>query len=185
MSVVSKFYSAKQQITECATHFLDSVKHENICEFVKLVLTAHKIFVYGAGRSGLVGKAFAMRLVQIGLQAYFIGETVTPIVTPADAVVVISKTGETHSTIQVANIVRRVGAKLVVITGEKGSKLSHIGNIVILLQSDTQENNPNIAPLGTIFENAAFLFFDCLIAELMAKKGETEDSMRARHPIFV
>ena len=78
---------------------------------IKTLLNANKIFVYGVGRSGHVGKSFAMRLVQLGLKAYFIGETITPIVEPNDVVVIISNTGETMSAIQTGNIVRRVNRK--------------------------------------------------------------------------
>lgn len=156
-----------------------------VAETVESLLKADKVFVYGVGRSGMVGRAFAMRLVQLGLRSYFIGESTTPIVTPQDLVVIISKTGETYSALQTANIVRRVGTKLIVITGKRGSKLTHAGNIVHYLTLTTNERKPDIAPLGTLFEITALLLFDCIIAELMDRMGENEDTMRARHAIWV
>jgi len=78
-------------------------------EAVKAITAAKRVFVYGVGRSGLVARAFAMRLTQLGLDTFFIGETITPIVKAGDLVVVVSNTGSTMSAIQVANIARRVG----------------------------------------------------------------------------
>lgn len=156
-----------------------------VSETVESIKQAGKIFVYGVGRSGNVGRAFAMRLVQLGLDSHFIGETTTPIVTDKDLVIIISRTGETYSALQTANIVRRLGTKLIVVTGEQGSKLSHAGNIVYYLNVGNDDKRARYAPLGTMFELTAFLLFDGIVAELMAYLGETEESMRARHAIWV
>ena len=46
--------------------------------FVTDILSARRIFVAGAGRSGLAGRAFAMRLMHFGFDAFVIGEIATP-----------------------------------------------------------------------------------------------------------
>src|SRR5439155_87329 len=81
--------------------------------------SAKKLFVYGVGRSGLAARAFAMRMVQLGIDCYFIGETITPVVGDGDAVLIVSNTGSTMSAIQVAHIARRVGAKVIAVTGRR------------------------------------------------------------------
>ena len=80
------------------------VEAENTDEFVESIIASRKLFVYGVGRSGLIGKAFAIRLVQMGLDVYFVGETVTPIVEEGDLVIIVSHTGETMSAIQLSLI---------------------------------------------------------------------------------
>ncbi len=152
---------------------------------IDFIANAPKIFVYGVGRSGLVGKAFAMRMVQLGLRSFFIGETITPIVEPDDVVIIVSKTGATMSAIQTANIARRVGACVISITGEQRSKLAHASSIVLALRTSRSKKASQYAPLGTLFENAAFLFLDCLVSMLMERLGQTEDDMRNRHAIMV
>src|SRR5512137_1549795 len=97
---------------------------ENTDQFVDMILAARKVFLYGVGRSGLIAKAFAIRLVQLGLEVFFVGETVTPIVEEGNVVVIVSYTGETMSAIQTANIVRRVGARVITITASPHSKLA-------------------------------------------------------------
>lgn len=154
-------------------------------EALALVAAAPKVFVYGVGRSGLVGKAFAMRMVQLGLRVFFIGETITPIVEPKDVVVIISRTGETMSAIQTANIVRRVGGYVVAVTARPHSKLAHAASLVIPLAEERDREANKYAPLGTLFEEGAFVFFDSFVSLLMEKLGQTEEDMRKRHAIMV
>ena len=158
---------------------------ENTEKFVDLILSARKVFLYGVGRSGLIAKAFAIRLVQMGLEVFFVGETVTPIVEEGNVVIIVSYTGETMSATQTANIVRRVGAKVVAITAQRHSKLAGASNLVIELNSPKDEERKRLAPLGTLFEDATLVYLDSIVATLMEKLGQSEGSMRKRHAIWV
>jgi 6-phospho-3-hexuloisomerase len=164
---------------------LSSITQDEVDWCVGHILTAKKVFLYGVGRSGLVGKAFAMRLVQMGLQAFFIGETVSPVVTKDDMAIIISNTGETISAIQTANILRRVGADVIVITGDRTSNLARAGNIVIHIEVPSSKKKSQYAPLGTLFEDSSLIFFDLLVPLLMERLNETEASLRRRHAIWV
>jgi 6-phospho-3-hexuloisomerase len=126
-----------------------------------------------------------MRLVQTGLRAYVIGESVTPIVHRGDAVFILSNRGESQSSIQTANIVRREGAELIVVTARSTSKLAHAASLLIPLYFPDDPLRPVYAPLGTLFESAALRLTDALVAEILSARGETENSMRRRHAIIV
>jgi 6-phospho-3-hexuloisomerase len=154
-------------------------------DLVKQILNSDKIFIYGVGRSGLMAKAFAIRLVQLGLKMFFVGETVTPIVEKDDLVMIISNTGETMSAVQTANIVRREGAKVIAITAKKHTKLAHASNMVIHLNIKKDPEDAVQAPLGTVFELTAMVFLDSIVSEIMKETGQTESDMRARHAIWV
>jgi 6-phospho-3-hexuloisomerase len=156
-----------------------------IASVLDALLKAPSIFVYGAGRSGIIGRAFAMRLVQTGLRAYVIGESVTPIVSHGDAVFIFSNQGESYSSIATANIVRREGAALIVVTAKPTSKLAHAATIQLTLSFPEDPSRAAFAPLGTLFESAALRLSDALVAEIITARGETEDSMRRRHAIMV
>ncbi|MFQ5908545.1 MAG: SIS domain-containing protein [Thermoplasmata archaeon] len=158
---------------------------EAVQEALSLLASAPKVFVYGVGRSGLVGKAFAMRMVQLGLRVFFIGETITPIVEPNDVVVIVSRTGQTMSAIQTANIVRRVGGHVIAVTAQPASKLGRAASLVVPIMEPRDREAPRHAPLGTLFEESTFLFLDVLISLLMEKLGQTEEDMRGRHAIMV
>ncbi len=154
-------------------------------QMVNCILTAPNIFVYGVGRSGLVGKAFAMRLVQMGFQTFFIGETITPIVKKGDVVIVISNTGQTMSAVQTANISGRVGAKIVAVTGNSQSKLGHAADIIIPIELVRDRNRREYAPLGTLFEDATLILLDSVVAVIMKRTGQSEKDMKQRHSIMV
>ena len=156
-----------------------------IAEAVRILTSAKKLFVYGVGRSGLAARAFAMRMVQLGIDCYFIGETITPVVSDGDAVLIVSNTGSTMSAIQVANIARRVGAKVISVTGHRMSKLSHASNVVLLIQANEDAAQARLAPLGTLFEDATILLLDGVVAQVMERLGQTEADMQGRHAIMV
>ncbi|RLF30589.1 MAG: hypothetical protein DRJ99_02085, partial [Thermoplasmata archaeon] len=98
---------------------LSEISDEDIDNIKKFFLNADRIFVYGAGRSGLVAKAFAIRLVHLGFQTFVIGETITAPVRKGDLVVIVSGSGETIPSKMTAEIARNIGAKLVSITANK------------------------------------------------------------------
>ncbi|HEV2520067.1 MAG TPA: SIS domain-containing protein [Thermoplasmata archaeon] len=179
------FHRAQAYIGERVSDSLARVDPALIGRTVELLRTAPATFVYGAGRSGIIGRAFAMRLVQAGLRAYVIGESVTPIVQRGDAVFILSGRGESYSSMQTANIVRREGAELVVVTARPTSKLAHAASLLIVLDFPDDPERSRLAPLGTLFESASLRLTDALIAALLEVRGETEDSMRRRHAIMV
>jgi len=176
---------AAKHILKRISDTLEDSQSTEINELINAILSAKKVFVYGVGRSGIVARAFSIRLVQLGLKVFYIGETITPIVEEDDLVIIISNTGETMSAVQTANIVRRLGAKVTAITSKKQSKLAHASNIIIYVNVQRNEKDKELAPLGTVFEDTALILLDGMICELMKKLGETESEMRARHAIWV
>ena len=179
------FFRADRYIAERVGDVLAQVDPKVIVRILDLLKKSPKVFVYGAGRSGIVGRAFAMRLVQCGLSAYVIGESVTPIVQRGDVVFIFSGQGESYSSIQTANIVRREGADLVVVTARRESKIAHAATVLVPLDFPEDAHRVRYAPLGTLFESASLRLGDAIIAEWMREKGETEDTMRRRHAIMV
>ncbi len=179
------YVRAARYVADRVTAAIAGVPVPDVQRAIQILAKAPAIFVYGAGRSGIVGRAFAMRLVQTGLTAYVIGESVTPIVRRGDAVFILSGQGESYSSIQTANIVRREGADLIVLTTRAGSKLAHAATLLLPLEFAEDGDRPRLAPLGTLFEAASLRLTDGIIAELMVARGESEASMRGRHAIMV
>ncbi|MCD6512209.1 MAG: SIS domain-containing protein [Thermoplasmata archaeon] len=175
---MTKFEDAIKHITGRIEKMIN-IDEKTLEKIITLFFNANNIFVYGAGRSGLVAKAFAIRLVHLGFPAFVIGETITKPVKKGDLVVLISGSGETIPVTMSAEIARRLGAKLISITANPDSHIARFADLPVILKMD--EKNAELAPLGTLFEVSAWVFLDGIIAELMARKGETEDSMRGRH----
>jgi 6-phospho-3-hexuloisomerase len=164
---------------------LSRLDPEAVEEAISALSKAKKIFIYGVGRSGLVGQAFAVRLVQMGFDVHFVGDMTTPFVDETDLVIIVSNTGETMSAVQTANIVGRVGAKVIAVTSNPNSKLGHASNIILEVGQTKDEQKKRYAPLGTIFEDAALVMFDSLVPVIMERLDQNEASLRRRHAIWV
>jgi 6-phospho 3-hexuloisomerase len=161
---------------------LDSVSQEDIIRIKELFFKSNRIFVYGAGRSGLVAKAFAIRLVHLGFQAFVIGETITAPVQKGDLVVIISGSGETIPAVMTAEIANNLDAYVVSITGKKKSEIAKYADITLFISSSCNEiERRKFAPLGTLFEASVWILLDGIIADLLDSREESEESMRSRH----
>ncbi len=184
----------KETLKKSIDYIIDTIKaslenpdYDNINVAVELISSSNNVFVYGSGRSGLVGKTFAMRLMQLGLNSHFVGETTTPAVKGGDCVILVSKTGETQTAIQTARIVdeRVPGADIIVISASPDSTLVEFGDINVIIDIENGEEDNRYAPLGTVFEDTAMIFLDGLIAVLMEELGEEVADLKDRHPILI
>ena len=154
---------------------LNFVSKEDIIKFKKLFFVSNRIFVYGAGRSGLVAKAFAIRLVHLGFQTFVIGETITVPVQKGDLVIIISGSGETIPSVMTAEIANKLDANVISITGKKNSEIAKFADISIYISADCNElDRKKYAPLGTLFEASVWILLDGIIADLLNSKNETE-----------
>ncbi|MDH7593219.1 MAG: 6-phospho-3-hexuloisomerase [Methanomicrobiales archaeon] len=157
---------------------------------------ARRVFVMGAGRSGLVAKAFAMRLMHLGLQSFVVGETITPALRQGDLVVVFSGSGETKTIADLAETAKNLGARVALITYKKDSRIGRIADHVVMIPSqrekigeESQEfevrqmmgEHKSFAPLGTLFETAAMVFADAIISRLMDIRECNIEELRGRH----
>lgn len=155
----------------------DSLHH-----FLKALQPARRVFLYGRGRSGFVARAFAVRLMHLGYQTYVVGETITAPVMRDDVVILVSGSGSTYPVVMTAELGRRQGATVVAITAQPDSEVARLAHVVVpLTPPDGNGSRAKLAPLGTVFETSAWLFFDAVVAILMERLGENEDSMRRRH----
>ena len=161
---------------------LSQVSQNDIDKVKKLFSNSGRIFVYGAGRSGLVAKAFAIRLVHLGFQTFVIGETITAPVQKGDLAVIVSGSGETIPAVMTAEIAHNIGAKVVSITGKKKSEIAKYADITLFISATCNDTErKKYAPLGTLFEASVWILLDGIIADLLENKHETEETMRKRH----
>jgi 6-phospho-3-hexuloisomerase len=153
-----------------------------------------KALVVGAGRSGLVGKAFAMRLMHVGISVYVMGETITPAIGEGDIVIIISGSGSGAMSTTAARMAKRLGSIIFAVTSYPDSELAQTSDYLVVVpgreavaeESDYQSRqllgeHESLAPMGTLFEDTCAVFLDGLIAELMARLKVSEASMREKH----
>ncbi len=190
------FRETADEILKDAAESIRSIPVSQIEKMVTLLIRGRKrrILIIGTGRSGLVGRSFAMRLMHLGFDVNVLGETITPAIGKGDIVVAISGSGATALPVTSARIAKRVGAFIVAVTTRPSSPLGRISNQIVHIKAKSKaarekdfflrqivgEHEP-LAPLGTLFEISAGIFFDSLIVELMRQLGETEEELRLRH----
>ncbi len=148
---------------------------------VKEIIDSNSVFVSGAGRSGLIAKTFAMRLIQLGITCHVVGETTTPAFTKKDLLISLSGSGETKTIIDIAFEAKDKGARTVAITSEEKGTLAKISSLTVVLKSKTKKGGTSIQPLGSLFEQSAFIFFEAAVLGIMKKKGITEKVMKQNH----
>lgn len=137
-----------------------------------------RIFVHAAGRSGLMLRAFAMRLAQMGKTVFVVGETVTPAIGTGDLLVTASASGSTAGVCRNAQIAKEAGADLFVISAKEQSVLAEIHPVDILLPAATKDSAAGSAQvMGSLFEQALLILCDGVIAAI----PYNPEQMRSRH----
>lgn len=176
----------------------DYLVEEDVAEFIEVITTADNIFVTGAGRSGLAAKAFAMRLMHLGLSAYVVGETISPAINEGDCILAISGSGETNTIVTAAKISKNRGAKVLALTSYPESSLGQLADCALLVKGRTKVeaddenylkrqikgNYTSLTPLGTAFELTSLVFLDGMVSELMNAMGKTEEDLKLRHTVL-
>ena len=125
---------------------LSAVDRWQVTELADALTAATRVFVTGEGRSGFMAKAFAMRLMHLGLDVHVIGETTTPSVGPTDALVAVSGSGTTAGTVRVAEQAARVGASVHAVTTDPESPMSATADTVLIVPASTMYRRADEAP---------------------------------------
>lgn len=164
---------------------LSNVKEEEALELSKELQRAKRIFISGEGRSGLMGKAFAMRLMHGGYHVFVIGETITPSIQDGDLLVAISGSGTTGAMFQFALKAKEVGAKVFLVTTNRESKIAEVSEGVLVVPAATkyrrQGEPKTIQPLGNQFDQAVHLLLDAIIISTLQNFESANDDMNKRH----
>jgi 3-hexulose-6-phosphate synthase/6-phospho-3-hexuloisomerase len=142
---------------------------------------AKRVYVSGAGRSGLVCRFFAMRLMHSGYDVSVVGEIVTPSIKKGDLLIVISGSGETEQLIAFTKKAREVGAQICLITAKSGSTIGDMADAVLQIGQSDQYGKVVGMPMGTVFELSTLSFLEALVSHLIHEKGIAEEVMRYRH----
>jgi 6-phospho-3-hexuloisomerase len=173
-----------------------AIPDEDVEKFLFELLQAKRIYVIGAGRSGLVAKAFAMRLMHLGIAAFVVGETITPALNRDDVMVVFSGSGKTKTVADIAETAKYIGAHICLITSNANSRIGKIADCMVIIEHHRDEveddavefeirqmlgDHKSFAPLGTVFETASIVFADAIISRLMEITKTDENALKIRH----
>lgn len=198
MEYVDAFTNTMLEIAEQILKAARAIDKKEVLKMLEILLEVRrkgrKVMIVGVGRSGLVGKAFAMRLMHLGFNVYVMGETITPAVKKEDVVIAISGSGATQVVVSVAEAARKMGATVISVTSFPDSPLAKQSHHVVHVPGRTKISSEKdyfarqilgiyepLAPLGTLFEDTALVFFDGVIVALMKALKLSEAELMERH----
>jgi len=146
---------------------------------------ARHVVVTGEGRSGFMARAFAMRLMHLGLDVHVVGETTTPALRAGDTVVAVSGSGTTAATVRVAEQAVSVGAEVLAVTTDPQSPLAQRADLVATIPAATKHRRAGeaatIQPLSSLFDQVTHLVLDAVCLRLALLREVDNAAARASH----
>jgi 6-phospho-3-hexuloisomerase len=153
--------------------------------FAETIVKARKIVLHGLGREGLQMKGFAMRLFHLGMDAHVWGEMTTPLLGEGDLFLVSSGPGDFGSIRALTAVALAAGATVALVTAQPQSLTAAEADAVLHIPAQTiadyQGAQQSVLPMGSLFESSMMLVFELLVLRLRELKGESAETMRARH----
>jgi len=150
------------------------------------ICSAKKVYVAGAGRSMLMLRCFAMRLMHLGFESYVVGDTTTPAFEPEDLLICGSGSGETSGILNIAGKAKKIGGKVAALTINKDSSLGKLSDLIVEISAytdkvDTGMEKKTILPGGSMFEQSILVLTDAITLPLAEKAGIPTDKAFVRH----
>ena len=162
----------KELSTQCMkelTEVFERMDDSNVRELLEEIKKTPRIFLLAAGREGLATKSFAMRLMHLGKESFWIWDDTTPSI------------GENY----VADMAKKNGAKLALITPSSEGFLLSIADMVVNVPAAAYKAVGDFVPseqlMGNLFEQTLFIFYDILVMMLREEMDIKPEEMVARH----
>jgi 6-phospho-3-hexuloisomerase len=179
--------STLEQILAEVAACVRQVSADSLVQAGELMGSSPRVFVAGAGRSGLCMRALAVRLMHLGKTVYVVGEMTTPSISGADLLILGSGSGRTAGLLTIADQARRVGAKILLFTTDADSPLAELADHRIVLPAPSLKENEgepghtSVQPMGTLFEQSLLILCDSLVLGMMQRTGVSAARMFERH----
>ncbi len=168
----------------------EKISEEQLADLCDLIQNANHIFLAGAGRSGMVIRGFANRLMHLGYSVSVVGEISSPHSAEGDLVIIASGSGETDSLLSIAKKSKLSGVRIALVTMDDKSSIGVLADSTVVLPGSSPKlknagtGDVSFQPMGSAFEQLCFLLFDTIVLELMERTGQDSGQMFARHADF-
>jgi len=175
-----------QVLVEEVGHVLARVDPVEVEQLVVAIIRTRRLFVAGQGRSGLMMRAFAIRLTHLDIHCHVVGESTTPSLLPGDLLLVGSGSGETVTAVLTAKSALAAGGKVAVLSARPESTLARMADLQVIVPAPVREDSAtvpvtSIQPMGSLFEHSLLLLLDAIVLELKDRLRQDEQMMMARH----
>jgi len=186
--LIEIFHKTMIEIADQVKTNEEVIDNKSIVHLIDLIVQIKKsnnmVFVYGAGRSGFIGRCFAQRLMHLGIKSCFVSDAVTHQYTHKDLVVIISGSGETTSPVAIAHKAKEIGGKIALLTGNINSTIGKISDCVIQIKGKSKDkaiSQDTLAPYTSLFDISTLSVLDSIGGTLMNILGVTELDIDKRH----
>ena len=186
--IQERFLNSLLEIADQVKKNSDSIDLSQVIILIDLIIEVKsnngRIFIYGAGRSGFIGKCFAQRLMHLGIKSCFISDAVTYRYSKRDLLILISGSGETTSPKAIAKEAKVIGGKIALFTGNPKSTIGKLSDLTIKVEGKSKEDailKESLAPFTSLFDTSTLSILDSIAASLMALLGITEKDINERH----
>lgn len=189
MTKSAKILERAREVLNVEASGLLSLKDRLDGSFVRAVEVLYrcegKVVVTGIGKSGLICRKIAATLASTGTPSSFLhaGDGIhgdLGMMMKGDAVLAISNSGETEELLKLLPIIKRLGLKLIVMTGKPNSALSKAADVVLNVGVKEEACPLGLAP--TASTTAALAMGDALAVVLLRERGFKEEDFALRHP---
>ena len=183
-----RFQNTMIEIAEIVKKNSESVDTSRILKLIDLIEKINSknriVFVYGAGRSGFIGRCFAQRLMHLGINSCFVSDAITYRYNNNDLLVLISGSGETTSPKAIAEEAKKIGGKIALFTGNLKSSIAKIADLVIKVEGKSKEkaiSQESLAPFTSLFDISTLAVLDSIGSSLMLSLSINEEDIDKRH----
>ncbi|HCH48931.1 MAG TPA: 6-phospho-3-hexuloisomerase [Glutamicibacter sp.] len=160
------------------------VKPQQVIELAAQLRAAPRVFVAGAGRSGLALRMAAMRLMHLGLAVHVAGDATTPAIAEGDLLLVASGSGTTAGVVQNVRTAQRVGARIAAITTDPSSPIGSAAHVLVEVPAAGKTDHGSSITRqysGSLFEQALFLITEIVFHTLWSADDATAQQLWQRH----
>ena len=173
----SPLSAARSNVTELS-RIVEALDPVALDEVVHTIARASRVFFTGVGRSGLVARAIAMRLMHVGIPTFAVGEIATPGIEAGDLLVAVTSSGR-GSVLQQARTANEIGADVLVVTAAPESGIVELASIALILPARTEV--PTQQHAGSLFEQAALVVGDALLHSVQQRLRVPSAELDRRH----
>lgn len=162
----------------------EKIDFEQVALIISHLQSTERIFLVGAGRSGLALRSAAMRLMHFGLTVYVVGETTTPAIRKEDLLIAASGSGTTSSIVNAAKKAVDVGARVISFSTITDSVLAKCSALVVVIPAAQKEDHGKTISAqyaGSLFEQALLLLTDAIFQTMWATQGTPAEELWKRH----
>ncbi|WP_066285081.1 6-phospho-3-hexuloisomerase [Arthrobacter sp. B6] len=148
------------------------------------ITRADRVFVAGAGRSGLVLRMAAMRLMHLGLTVHVAGDTTTPAISSGDLLLVASGSGTTSGVVKAAETAATAGARVAAFTTNPGSPLARLSDELVIIPAQQKTDHGSGVSRqysGSLFEQVLFLATEAVFQTLWGNAEVPAEQLWLRH----